>query len=148
MTDQLRYFAQHHALEAPAINEREYRPFFRVDTRLDQLCASHAISLETWHAAIRFRRSAEIVLAQQWPAKSLDRGGNAQASSVMIARRLDAANHIRSVSRAIGAFAVRLLEWHCVDDLPWDEIGQRLNVHRKTARSWTIVALNALAMVG
>lgn len=150
MAEPTKYFRQHHAVEAPAIDERAFRPFWRVRTRLDQLLIDGAISFPVWRAGVSFRLLAEIVLSQQYPAKWLgvDRGEqNRLGFDTSIAGRIDAINRLGDLRRALGGFALDLLEAHAVDDLTWAELGRRYGVHGKTARTWTIVTLRALAAV-
>jgi hypothetical protein len=69
--------------------------------------------------------------------------GNAPGG--MLARRVDAANQLRAIRAALGGFAFDVLEMHLVEDLAWSELGRRCGVHAKTARNWTITALQGLA---
>lgn len=145
-----RFYRQHHAVEAPAIDAVEFRPFFRVRPKLEQLLLDRAISIIEYRAGQRFRALAEIVLAGDWPnAQWLDktrvngRGG----LDLAISRRVDALNRLDAIRRALGPVGFALLEAHLVDDLTWRAIGARYRRDPKTVRAWTIVALRALAAV-
>ena len=147
MTEPTKYFRQHHAVEAPAIDEQSFRPFWRVRTRLDQLLIDGAILWPVWRAGMSFRVLAEIVLAAQHGTNRLDYSDRPAAFDASIARRIDAIKRLGELRRALGGFALDLLEAHAVDDLSWAALGRRYGVHGKTARTWTIVALQALAGV-
>ena len=149
MTEPSPFFRQHHAVEAPAIDDATFRPYWRLRPRLDQLLLDRAISITEWRAATLFRGDAERVAARRWRTSSTDRasGGGDLAIAIGLTRYLDAAARLNEINRAIGAWAFDLLEAHIVDDLSWRLLGERYGVHSKTARSWTILSLRALAMV-
>lgn len=146
MTEPSRFFTQHHAVEAPSIDERAFRAYWRVWTRLDQLLADRAINSLTWRAGVEFRRLQELVLTDQWKTPNLDHIGGG-GSDMTMPRRMDALKAVALVRRDIGSFAVDLLELHLVADLPWETLGKQYGVHRKTVRGWTIVALEVLPYV-
>jgi hypothetical protein len=150
VTEPTKFFRQHHAVEAPAIDDREFRPGWRVRPKLEQLFIDGAISFAVLRAGMIFRVRAEVVLSQQYPAKWLgvDRGEkNRLGFDMSIVRRRDAIKQLGDLRRKLGGFAIDLLEAHLVDDLDWAELGRRYGVHGKTARTWTIVTLQALAGV-
>ena len=149
LTEPSVYFQQHHVLEAPRIDARVFQPFWRVArprTRLDRLFADGAISLAVWRSASRFRAAVEHLTGNR---RGVDHqsargsgGGERGLSAIM---RLSAFAHVRRVQAALGRFATALV-WSCVvDNSSWAEVGARLGVDPKTARSWTIAALQALA---
>lgn len=142
-TDQYR---QHHAVDVPKVDADSFRPFWRVRTRLDQLLLDRAITVPEWRAAIMLRTLAEIVLSASWRSTPLDRNEpSGIATGIAVARRLDAIDRLQQIQAALGGWAFGLLESHVVNDQTWVDIGARLNVHPKTARNWTILALKALA---
>lgn len=145
MTEPSSFYRQHHAVEAPAIDGAEFRPYWRVWTRLDQLLADRAINSNQWRAGVEFRRIAELVLSDQWKPPNLDRVGGGQDN--MIPKRIDALKRKAYIRGALGSFAVDLLELHLVGDLPWVQLGEHYGVDRRTAREWTIVSLTALPYV-
>jgi hypothetical protein len=148
MTEPTKYFQQHHAVEPPAIDGTAFRPYWSVRTRLNDLLRYRAISPIVWRAGIDFRRLAEIVLSEEWPAPGFQQSGSGSAGfDVAIPRRIDAIDRLHFVRQKIGGFAVDLLEAHTVDDEPWEQMGKRYGVHPKTVRQWTILALNANAAV-
>ena len=141
-----KFYQQHHAVEAPVIDGVAFRPYWRVCTRLDQLLADRAINTTIWRAGVEFRAIAELVMRDQWKAPNLDRvsGGG---MDMTVPKRIDALKRKASVRRDLGNFAVDLLELHLVGDLPWVQLGQHYGVDRRTARGWTISALQGLACV-
>lgn len=143
-----KFYTQHHAVEAPLIDDTEFRPYWRVRTRLDQLLLDRAISIIEWRAAQHFRSMAERVLAGNWAAtgwlNNLNRGGGRESG---LAERQDAINRLHKLHRVLGGFALDILEAHIVDDTSWTLLGRRYGVHAKTARSWTVTTIKALAAV-
>ena len=148
MTEPSPYFTQHHAVEPPAVNEREFRTAWRRRPQLEQLAIDEAISYATFRAGAEFRVLAEIAIIDQWPAKWIDdRGKGGFRVGALIARRMKALDRLRDIRANLGPWVFGLLERHLVDDLSWAELGRRYGVHGKTARAWTIAALAALATV-
>jgi hypothetical protein len=49
------FYRQHHDVEIPRVDDRHFRPAWRVLTRLDGLLADKAITAAEWHAAADFR---------------------------------------------------------------------------------------------
>jgi hypothetical protein len=143
-----KFYTQHHAVEAPVIDDTEFRQYWRVHTRLDTLLADRAISIHEWRAGQAFRSIAHTVLATSWPtSKWLDSGRGGGGIDYVLVARHDAISRLHELHRDLGGFAIDLLEAHIVDDESWSAIGRRLRVHPKTARTWTIIALRALAAV-
>jgi hypothetical protein len=62
-------------------------------------------------------------------------------------RQLAAVARLKQVAAELGGVAYGLLELAIVDELCWAAIGRRLQVDGKTARSWTVAAVKALAAV-
>jgi hypothetical protein len=150
MTEPSRYFTQHFAVEAPSIDADTFRAFWRVRhlVRLDGLLRDRAISFPVWRAGVEYRTLAEIRLASIYPAKGFDQSDAPRSGfDGGIARRIDAADRLVGINRRLGRGRVKLLEAHLVDDLEWAELGRRCHVHAKTARRWTIAALEVLSKV-
>lgn len=148
-------FAEQHAIiEAPRVDEDTFRPYWRIvrpQTRLDRLRADGAISEDEWSAGRRFRHAVETLLGTGVDRRYDREGGgdNGRSSGIVysLMHRHEAENFVRRVRAGIGPFAITLV-WSCVvDDAPWATVGARLNVDAKTARRWTIVALQALALI-
>lgn len=141
------FFRQHHAVEAPLIDNRNFRQAFRVLTKLDQLLFDGAITKPVWRAGTLFRVTAEIVISEDYPNSSMmynEHGGERDHTQN---HRLDARKRLRVVRAALSDRDHRLLWQHVVEDLNWSEIARRRNVHPKTVRRWTIAALNRLAAI-
>lgn len=147
MTEPSKFFTQHHAVEAPVIDDVEFRQHWRVCTRLDQLFHDRAISFAEWRAGQAFRTIAERVLATSWPAPNWDTGNSGRGFDAGLVARHAAITRLHELHDDLGGFAIDLLEMHIVDDLDWTELGRRQGVHAKTARRWTIITLGALASV-
>ena len=137
------FYRQHFAtIDAPRIDERAFIPFWRIRTRtrLDRLLDERAISPAAWRAAIQFRDAATYLAGERRYDRS---SGGSRAEPGLY--RFHARGLMRRVALTLGPLATALV-WSCaVDDLSWAAIGARLRVHPKTARRWTIVALQALA---
>jgi hypothetical protein len=139
------FYSQHVTAEAPRIDTVTFRPFWSVRerTRLDRLMADGSISLREWLAAIRFRDAVRFLTGER---RGYTGGGAAQPRTVTIFR-FDAAALVRRVRADLGPVATALA-WSCaVDDRSWAAVGARFNIDPKTARRWTVTALQALAML-
>lgn len=150
MTGPSPFYRQHFTVEAPAIDERTFRPFFRIRTGLDQLHDDATISETEWRAARAFGDLALLAIATDWPTKwfGFDQSEKTRfGADVGIAGRIDARKRLRAIRRSLGRDDFALLEVHVVYDLTWTEIGRRLGVHPKTAKRRTIAAIKALTAV-
>jgi hypothetical protein len=148
MTEPSAFYKQHVALDAPQIDSRAFRPFWRVRTGLDALLLDGAISYIEWRAARLFRALCERVLSNTWRTQSFDRTAHSEfADALAITRRADAIGDLRRIRLAVGPVVFALLEAHVVNDEPWTRIARRFDVHRKTVRAWTIAAIKMLATV-
>lgn len=139
------FYQQHVAVEAPRVDTVTFRPYWSVRdrTRLDRLLADGSISLREWLAAIRFRDAVRFLAGER---RGYAGGGAAPLRQVTIFR-FDARSLVRRVRADLGPVATALV-WSCaIDDHSWAAIGARFHVDPKTARRWTIVALQALAML-
>lgn len=149
-----RFAEQHAIIEAPQVDEETFRPFWRVvrpRTRLDRLHADGAITDPEWQAARRFRQAVDTMLGLGGDRSYARREGrgdkNGSASVYAVVSRHHAEQFVRRVRAAIGPLGTGLV-WSCVvDDAPWSAVGARLQIDAKTARRWTIIALQALALV-
>jgi hypothetical protein len=137
------YYRQHHGVEAPRIDNVAFQPYWRIRTRtrLDRLLADGSISLAAWRAGLRFRAAVDHLSgARRSHADRVEGGGRSGVG------RLDAIEHLGRVKVALGPIATALV-WSCVvDDASWSAVGAWLGIDPKTARRWTIVALQALAL--
>lgn len=139
------FYRQHREFEAPRIDTVTFRPFWSVRdrTRLDRLLADGSIGLLEWRAAIRFRDAVRSLTGEQ----RREQAGGAARSRQGSTHRFDAAALVSRVRVGLAPVAAALV-WSCViDDLSWAAVGGQFRIDPKTARRWTIVALQALAMI-
>jgi hypothetical protein len=134
----------HHDIEAPRVDERHFRPSWRVRTRLAGLYENERISPAALSAGLAWRGWAERI-------------GRMRASSfaVRVSRGLlpdtpnppqaIAAAQLQASAVALGPARTRLLFWHLVDDLSWRQLGAKLHLDGKTALVRTVESLEALA---
>jgi hypothetical protein len=146
VTEPSEFFRQHHTVDPPVIDGTAFRPYWSVRTQLHELLRFRAISPIVFRGGIEFRRLAEIVLSEDWPSISLERSEGASGFDAN-PRRIDARDRLRFVRREIGDLAIDLLEAHTVDNEPWEAMGRRYGRNASTVRRWTILALNANAVV-
>jgi hypothetical protein len=112
-------YRQHHDVEAPSVDERHFRPAWRVLTRLDGLLADKAITAAEWHAAADYRElwgvSHATLIGSSIGRASIGTAGH-QAFDVSLAGELDALARLREVRRALGAWPCTLLYLSVVRD--------------------------------
>ena len=140
------HFFQHHDLEPPRVDAVAFRPAWRVRSQLDGLLIGAAISPREWFAASTYRRDWDVAHgcglgAALEPASGPSSGGG----DYSVIRRVDALAALRMVRRRIGPVACYLLEACVVDDMEWRTLAGELRVDPKTARMWTIIAIQFLA---
>jgi hypothetical protein len=138
-----RYYTQHVAVEAPRIDASAFQPYWKIVTRLriDRLLADGAITIIEWRAAISFRDAVKL-LAGGNRGYDRARGSGSSGSGV---NRYAALRHVQNVRAMLGPLATALV-WSCViDDRSWAAVGVLFRIDPKTARRWTIAALQALA---
>jgi hypothetical protein len=138
-------YRQHHEVEAPVIDAKEFRLGWRRRSRLFSLAESGRIGREELVAGLALRAAFEAVghqRTQQWSAK-IDQvllpGSRTQ-------HELRAARLIKQAAAALGRKRMTVLEFHLVSDMPWNAIGRRLNIGRDTAVRRVVEALEALAL--
>jgi hypothetical protein len=71
------FYRQHHVVEAPAIDEREFRPAWRVKTKLMLLVECSRIDRRQLEAAMAFKGWCEVIGRQRtsaWLAVRVDGG--------------------------------------------------------------------------
>jgi hypothetical protein len=142
------HFRQHHDVEPPRVDERTFRPAWRVRSRLDQLLLTRAISPLEWRAGARYRLTFDTAFAGVLPGSRLVRTGSARVADASMTARLDALAWLRSHRMRLGTATRDLVEACVVEDLSWAELGRRLGVDPKTARNRTVSALGKLARIG
>lgn len=141
------FFRQHVALDAPEIDARSFRPYWRVRTRLDQLLIDHAISYAQWYAGVTFRLWVERRLGASYGGQSLDRSDRPSAGfDASAVRGIDASDELDRVCVDLGADHLRLVSLFVVHDVNFRDIARALDCHPTTARKRTIDALRALTL--
>ena len=144
-------YRRHHQVEAPAVDQREYRPGWRVKTSLDGLLAAGAITPRQYRIALDFRAAHEramrgAVRVSRWGAVYVDSGCRGSPAAEISERQADALDLVRRVEVVLGSLYT-LLVWLVVDEFCWTEIGRRLSVDRRTAKTWCAGAVAALAVL-
>ena len=137
-------FRDHHDLDPPRVDEREFRQGWRVRSRLDQLLTAERITRDEWQAA----RDYALAWAFCRTIRHTDSGMTGIPSSAspgaLEGARLDAATKLRIVEEAMGGFATALVVACAVQDLPWARIARPFDVNPETVRDWTVLAIRAL----
>lgn len=138
------FYAQHFKLDAPRIDERAFRPFWRIkrQCRLDRMLVAGDIDIRMWSAAIRLRDAARQLFGGVPSYGERKPKGFAQDGALY---RMQNRAFVQRVHDQLGPVATALV-WSCaIDDSSWAVLGARLRVSPKTAKRWTIAALEALA---
>ena len=142
-------YRQHHDVEAPRVDDRHFRPAWRVLTRLDALLADKAITSAEWHAAADFRELVDHVRCRAFTRSSAF--GTVRAAGNSFRNwgpgDLDASARLCQIRAVLGAWAYTLLEAALVRDLSWAALGRHYRCDPKTARAWVIAAIKALRTV-
>jgi hypothetical protein len=142
------WLRQHHAVEAPRVDDLVFHPAWRVRTRLDTLAP--VLTRYEFQVATTYRLIAERAAAGDLHAVEIDgegrranhyRGSRLERSE----RLLDGLRHLAAVRESLGAGPLDLVEAVVIDDLSWRQIGRRLRVDHKTARSRVLAPIKALA---
>lgn len=137
---------QHHIVDPPAIDARNFRQAWRVTSRLDALLRDKRISPADHDAACAYRAAWERITAGHLSSFQLQPHSTTQADHHN--RQLNALNAwttIRNLNQTIGAFAASLCHACIVDDLPWTKTARLTQRNRETVRDWTATAIHALA---
>jgi hypothetical protein len=141
------FYRQHHVVEARAIDEREFRPAWRIKTKLMLLLECERIDRRQLEAGLAFRGWCEAIGRQRtsaWLAVRVD--GGRRPDGLVTPHQIDAAHHLHNASLALGRERMKLLYWTIVDNLPWNRLGPRLELSTKTATGRAVEAVAALAL--
>ena len=149
MTEPTAAFRQHHQVEAPRVDDRHFRPHWRIITRLDGLLIDRAITQSEWHAAADYRDLVDQLRRRTLARPAAMGTGPGVGSNVVdrLVDNLDAGARLRQIRAALGAVVCALLDAALVRDLSWAELGRELCRDPKTARAWVIAAIKALRTV-
>ncbi len=145
-----RFFRQHGEIEAPAINDKEFRPAWRRVSRLDQLLRDHAISGREWRCAVNFRSVYEkayrgTLSGQDRNAVYVDQHCRQRSQREPTESALDAGGRLMVIRRTLGPCVFALLVPIVVDDNAWTAIAQHFGVYPRTIKRCSVTALQALA---
>ena len=134
----------------PRVDDRHFRPAWRVLTRLDGLLADKAITAAEWHAAADYRELVDPVRCRAFTRSSAFGTVGAARSSFgdWRAGDLDASARLRQIRAMLGAWACTLLDAALVRDQSWAALGRHYRCDPKTARVWVIAAIKALRTSG
>jgi hypothetical protein len=144
------FYRQHHAVEAPRVDEHEFRLGWRRRTRLDVLLAAGAINGREYRRAVAFRSLCEAAYSgatarSNWHKVFVDRGCRSPAPE-LTERQAAALARLAEIRAVLGAL-YPLLVLVVIDDASWCEIGQHFDVDPRTARRWAAASIAALAAV-
>jgi hypothetical protein len=141
------FYQQHHQVEPPRIDATTFRPGWRRRTRLDSLFDARLITGPEHRCATRFRALYER--AQQGavrvsPWRLYVDAGCRRLRTEPGDAMLDAGAWSARVERSLGGL-YPLVVWLVVEDCVWCEIGRRLDIDRRTAKTWCAAAVAGLA---
>jgi hypothetical protein len=138
-------FRQHHDVDEPRVDERAFRPGWRVHSRFDQLLADRKISRGEWQAGSEYRSARALARSMPGPgAPGMVRIVSSDHHDAAL-DRVAAVARVHLVELAIGSFATALVVACVVEDLSWASIGRQCQRHPETIREWTASAIRLLA---
>jgi len=109
------FYRQHHVVEAPAIDEREFRPAWRVKTKLMLLVECGRIDRRQFEVAMAFKGWCEVIGRQRtsaWLAMRVD--GGRRPEGLVTTHQIDAARRLHNASLALGRERMALLYWAAI----------------------------------
>jgi hypothetical protein len=147
-----RFFKQHHEVEAPQVDERAFRPAWRIRTQIDKLALEGKITGFEWRVAgwLRscYERGYGSDLRSTLPQLGMaGRGSHHWRRENPEGRKAQAREYLHHVEQVMGPIVYPIVIAVVVEDVPWRELGTRYGVHAKTAKAWAIEAVKALAGV-
>jgi hypothetical protein len=147
-----RFYRQHHQVEDPQVDEKAFRPHWRVRTQLDKLALEGKISGFEWRVAGWLRSCYERAYGGDLrsPMARLGmagRGSHHWRRENPAGRKAQAREYLYHVEKSLGPVVFPLVVAVVVEDLSWAELGRRWNCHGGTAKAWAIEAVKALAGV-
>jgi hypothetical protein len=146
-------FRRHHRVLEPEISAAAFMPAWRVRSRLDRLLLDGAISVVQWRAAIAYRDTWEAAHRGGMTSNvaSLEAGviskGRHRRPVEPGTARLDAIERLKRIEQHLSPIVVRLVASCVLEDLGWAQVGRRFGCTPKTARSWVVAAVRALAAI-
>ena len=144
-------YRQHHQVDAPRVDAREFRPGWRVKTGLDGLRDKGLITGREYRRAVEFRRTYEAahkgaMSSATWNRAFVDRRCRRTPAPEMTERQAAALARLVEIRAALGALYPLLL-LVVIADASWCEIGRRVGIDPRTARRWGAAAIAALAAI-
>jgi hypothetical protein len=140
-------FLRHHNVDAPQIDRTAFHPAWRVRSQLDTLLLRADIDPELYRAAERFRRTW-LAAFGSLTSSSLKHVGQLSPHNPPIGRepflQFQALRRIQDIHAKLDPYCFDILIALLIDDLPWVEIARRRKIHRITAKSHAMAALNML----
>jgi hypothetical protein len=131
-------------LEAPRVDDRHFRPAWRVRTHLQALFEGERISPAAFSAGLVWRGWCEQAGRVRISSLILEANRGMTANGPTPPQSIAAAQ-LASSAAALGPARTRLLAWHLVDDLSWRALGVKLHLDPRTAAVRCCEALEALA---
>jgi hypothetical protein len=148
------FFRRHfEVVEAPAVDDKNFRTAWSIRTRLGQLFVDGLISRRELQVACWYRANYERAFCTDLRSsfQLLERPPQPRVNGIRRQdphqRQLEAAEFIAHVRRELGATVGGILDACVVTDMPWCELGRRLGRDSKTAKKWATETVKLLARV-
>jgi hypothetical protein len=138
-------YREHYNVEEPRIDRKTFRLGWAHFTRLAALFEADRISREAFEAGRQWRAWNEAIgkmPTSRWE-RQVDRSISVPGPNRF---QITASTKLKEAQAALGAYRIKVLTGHLIDDLPWRELGDRLRITHPTAKAKTIEALEALAL--
>lgn len=141
-------FLRQHKVEPPQVDRAHFRQAWRVRPQLETLLQRGAIGPDEFRAGDNFRnlwsRAFGSLTASSMPrlAEFVRTRGRQNGQ---FTPHLNAVANLCVIQHDLGEPTFRLLVACLVDDLTWIELGRRWKLHRNTAKSRVVDALQKLA---
>jgi hypothetical protein len=140
------FLTQHAELDAPVVDDRHFRTYWRRRTRLDDLVADKSIGPLEYRAALEYRDLVATVTASAWGGQRTESIDRSTAANTAIIGHASASVRLDAVRAQLGDRA-RLVYLVVVADIPWSVLGRLYRVDPKTIKRYAIRALRVLASV-
>jgi hypothetical protein len=142
---------QHHEVEAPQVDERAFRPAWRIRTQIDKLALEGKIGGFEWRVAHWLRSCYERAYGGDLRSPMVQLGMAGRGSHPWrresSTQRAQAREYLHHVEQVMGPVVYPIVIAVVVEDVSWRELGKRCGVHAKTAKAWAVEAVKVLATV-
>jgi hypothetical protein len=153
MTAPSAFYRQHRAFEPPQVDDRHFRPAWRSKPPIDGLLRAKAITGREYYAACRFRGLSERAFGGLLHSRICfvdNKGGGPKEPPL---ENLDEIRELRAIAAALARLGRKpdrpivyeLLDAVIVQEVSWTDLAAHHHIDPRTARSWTITAIKALA---